>query len=579
MNLVLCVQFLGESKMGATLKEKAVTSLIWKFIEKFGAQLMQFVVSIVLARMLMPEDYGIIAITTVFLAIANVFIDSGFSSILIRKLDADDLDYSTVFYFNLCVSIILYILFFFVLSPLLSKVYEIQELTDVLRILALILIMSPLNSMQRTILSKRLLFRRLFLSTFSATVVAAAVGITMAYFGFGVWALVAQQLCSTGVSMIVMMFTVRWRPKLMFSFKRLKSLYSLGWKFFTVSLVNVTYDNIHSIIIGKKYDETNLAYWTKGRQIPGLIVDNINGTVGSVLFPVMAQRQDNLESLKKIVKTGVKTLSYVIWPMMTGLFVCSDSLIRFLLGDQWLESAFYLRIFSIYFALIPLVTIGQTLFQVLGKGNLLIITEVIKKTCGLAILITAMFFGLKWIALGLILDVVLSFIIATLPCKKLINYSIINIIIDVLPNLLVCALMGTGVYLLSFIDMDYRIQLFLQIFTGIALYVILSIVFRLSSFKFIWDYIKRGIKKIKDHKLIAKKDTENTFDNGSGSSTANDINNENFDTNLDPGKGEKLKAGDSKNEEENSAQTQDAPAQENNADADKNNPSDGESAE
>lgn len=483
--------------MGATLKDKTISSLIWKFIEKFGAQLMQFVVSIVLARMLMPEDYGIIAITTIFLAIANVFVDSGFSSILIRKLNADDLDYSTVFYFNLFVSVVLYLIFYFVLAPLLSKLYDTPQLTVVLRVLALILIMSSYNSMQRTILSKKLLFRRLFISTFSAIIVSSVVGIVIAYYKYGVWALVAQQLTSTGVSMIVMTFTVRWRPKLIFSFKRLKALYSLGWKFFAVSLINVTYDNLHSIVIGKKYDEATLAFWTKGRQFPGLIVDNINGTVGNVMYPVMSQRQDNPETLKKIIKTSIKTVTYIIWPMMMGLIVCSDSVIRFLLGEKWIQSAFYLRMFCLYFSLIPLITIDQTLFQVMGKGRLLLVTELAKKICGLSILITALFFGLKWIAFGLVLDSVLAFIIATLPCKRLVNYGILNIIKDLLPNLITCCLMGAGVYLLSFIRTDYRVVLFLQIFTGVALYIILSWLFKLSSFKLILDYIKKGLLKIK----------------------------------------------------------------------------------
>lgn len=502
--------------MDRSLKDKTVSSLIWKFIEKFGAQLMQFVVSIVLARMLMPEDYGIIAITTVFLAIANVFVDSGFSSILIRKLDADDLDYSTVFYFNLSVSVVLYLLFFFVFAPLLSKLYDMPQLMPVLRALALVLIMSSYNSMQKTILSKKLLFRRLFLSTFAAIIISSAVGIALAYYGYGVWALVAQQLTSTGVSMIVMTFTVKWRPKLIFSFNRLKALYSLGWKFFTVSLINVIYDNLHSIVIGKKYDEATLAYWSKGRQFPGLIVDNINGTVGSVMYPVMSQKQDDPESLKRILKTSIKTVTYVIWPMMIGLIVCSDSVIRFLLGEKWIQSAFYMRMFCIYFSLIPLITIDQTLFQVMGKGKLLLVTEIAKKICGLSILVTALFFGLKWIAIGLVLDSVLAFIIATLPCKKLINYGILNIIKDLLPNFLICGVMGACVYALSLIKIDYRLILFIQIFTGIVLYILLSWIFRLSSFKLILNYIKQSIGKIKaivTHNKLKNTPSENKSDN------------------------------------------------------------------
>ena len=507
----------GENNMERSLKDKTVSSLIWKFIEKFGAQLMQFVVSIVLARLLIPEDYGIIAITTVFLAIANVFVDSGFSSILIRKLDADDLDYSTVFYFTLGVSVVLSLLFFFIFAPLLSKLYDQPQLIPVLRALALVLIMSSYNSMQKTILSKKLLFRRLFLSTFSATCFSSAVGIALAYYGYGVWALVAQQLTSTGVSMIVMTFTVRWRPKLIFSFTRLKALYSLGWKFFTVSLINVTYDNLHSMVIGKKYDEAALAYWSKGRQFPGLIVDNINGTVGSVMYPVLSQKQDEPESLKRILRTNIKTVTYLIWPMMIGLIVCSDSVIRFLLGEKWIQSAYYMRMFCIYFSLIPIITIDQILFQVMGKGKLLLVTEIAKKLCGLSILVTTLFFGLKWIAIGLVLDSALAFIIATLPCKKLINYGILDIVKDVLPNLLVCGIMGVCVYSLSFIKIDYRLILFIQIFTGIMLYILLSWIFRLSSFKLIINYIKQGIGKIK---TMA---THNKFNNPPSENKSNNM--------------------------------------------------------
>ena len=268
-----------------------ITNFFWRFLERCGAQGVTFIVSIVLARLLDPTVYGTVALVTIFTTIMQVFVDSGMGNALIQKKDADDLDFSSVFYFNMAMCSALYLIMFFA-APLIASFYRMPELTAIVRVLSFVVVISGVKNVQQAYVSRHLMFKRFFFSTLGGTIGAAVIGIAMAYLGFGVWALVAQMLFNAAVDTTILWITVKWRPKKMFSFQRLKSLFSYGWKLLASSLIDTVYNDLRQLIIGKKYSSGDLAYYNQGKKFPQLIVTNINTSIDSVLLPTMSKAQD-----------------------------------------------------------------------------------------------------------------------------------------------------------------------------------------------------------------------------------------------------------------------------------------------
>ena len=283
------------------LKNKALSGFFWRLMERFGAQGVTFVVSVVLARLLDPKVYGTVALIAVFTTILGVFVDSGMGNALIQKKDADDLDFSSVFYFNMAMCLTLYGLLFLA-SPWIARFYEMPELTPVIRVTGLTLVVSGVKNIQQAYVSKHLLFKRFFFATLGGTLGAAVLGIWMAYRGYGVWALVAQGLFNTTVDTIILWVTVKWRPKWMFSFERLKGLFSYGWKLLASSLMDTVFNRLRQLVIGKMYTPENLAFYEKGGNFPYLLTNNINSSIDSVLLPVMSKAQDNRETVKNMTR-------------------------------------------------------------------------------------------------------------------------------------------------------------------------------------------------------------------------------------------------------------------------------------
>ena len=291
--------------------KKVLNNFIWRFMERIGAQGVTFIVSIVLARLLDPSLYGTVALVTVFTAIMQVFVDSGFGIALVQKKDADDLDFSTVFYFNIVMCVALYGVMFLI-APLIAAFYEIPELTAIVRVSSFSLVISGVRSIQQSYVSKNMLFKRFFYSTIGGTIVSAVVGIWMAFAGFGVWAIVAQNLVNLAAGTVILWVTVRWRPKWMFSLNRLINLFSYGWKLLVSALLDTVYKDIRQLIIGKLYTTDDLAFYNKGTQFPQLIVTNVNSSIDSVLLPAMSSEQDNRERVKAMTRRAIKTSTYII---------------------------------------------------------------------------------------------------------------------------------------------------------------------------------------------------------------------------------------------------------------------------
>jgi O-antigen/teichoic acid export membrane protein len=302
-----------------SFKSSVITSLLWKFLERVGTQGVQFIVAIVLARLLSPADFGLIALVTVFVAIANVFVQSGLNTALIQKKDADNLDFSTVFYSCLTLACLLYILLFFG-APLIASFYnDLPELIPVIRVLGLMLPLGALNAVQEAYISRNMMFRKLFYRSVGAIIPSGCIGIICAYSGWGIWSLVVQQLSNSLFVCVIMWFTVKWRPSLSFSIERWRKLFSFGWKLLCSALLDTAYRNVRDLVIGKLFSPADLGYYNRGDQFPKLIIMNVNASIQSVLLPSFSTVQDDLVRLKSLARRSIKIGSFLILPMMAGL--------------------------------------------------------------------------------------------------------------------------------------------------------------------------------------------------------------------------------------------------------------------
>lgn len=365
-------------------KSKVLSSLLWKFMERGGTQGIQFIVQIVLARILLPNDYGIISLIAIFITIANVFVQSGFNTALIQKKDANETDFSSVFYLSLFVAALLYVTLFST-APFIANFYDTPQLVAVLRVLSITLFFGAFNSIQNAVISKKMQFKKLFFSSLGSMILSGMIGIVLAYAGFGVWALVAQQLINQFSIIVILWFTIKWRPKLIFSFERIKELFSYGWKLLVSSLIDTLDKNLRSLIVGKIYSPSMLGFYNRGDQFPQLIVSNINGSIQSVMLPALSSEQNNKQRVKEMVRRSIITSSFLVLPMMIGLAVIGEPLVKILLTDKWLPCVPFLQVFCLSYALWPIHTANLQAINALGRSDIFLKLEIIKKIIGLAI--------------------------------------------------------------------------------------------------------------------------------------------------------------------------------------------------
>lgn len=472
------------------------SNFIWRFLERCGAQGVTFVVSIVLARLLDPSVYGTVALVTIFTTIMQVFVDSGMGNALIQKKDADDLDFSSVFYFNMAVCSVLYLMMFFA-APFISAFYKMPDLTPVIRVLSLILIISGVKNVQQAYVSRNMLFKRFFFSTLGGTIGAGVVGIAMAYKGYGVWALVAQMLFNTAVDTTILWITVKWRPKKMFSLERLKGLFSYGWKLLISSLIDTVYIDLRQLVIGKIYSKEDLAHYNQGDKFPKLIVTNINTSIDSVLLPTMSKAQDDPEAVKNMTRRAIKTSTYIMMPLMVGLAVCAEPLISLIMTEKWLPCVPFIRIFCFSYAFWPIHTANLNAIKAMGRSDLFLKLEIIKKIVGVIALLSTMWVSPLAMAYSLLVISIFSQIINSWPNKRLMNYSYIEQVKDMMPQIILSFGMGAIVYSVKFIGLNNYLTLGAQIVVGGMIYVLGSKLFHVDSYEYIKSTVKGLLKKNK----------------------------------------------------------------------------------
>ena len=471
-----------------------ISNFIWRFAERCGAQLVTFIVSIVLARILAPEDYGTIALVTVFTTILQVFVDSGLGTALIQKKNADDLDFSSVFYFNFVVCLVLYAAMFMA-APVIAKFYGDVTLTPIIRVISLTIVISGVKGIQQAYVSKNMLFKRFFFSTIGGTIFSAFIGIGLEKAGYGVWALVAQQLSNATVDTVILWITVRWRPRKNFSWERLKGLLSFGWKLLVSSLLDTCYNNLRNLIIGKMYSPSDLAFYNQGDKFPKLIVTNINTSIDSVLLPTMSSAQDDRERVKNMTRRAIKTSTYVMAPLMMGLAFCATPIVKLVLTDKWLPCVPFLRIFCITYMFWPVHTANLNAINAMGRSDWFLRLEIIKKIMGMAILLSTMWFGVMAMAYSLLLSSVLSQIINSWPNRKLLGYGYLEQVRDFAPGILLAVAMGICVYLIGYISLPTIVTLGIQILAGATFYIGISAILKLEEFEYLLGMIKSFLNR------------------------------------------------------------------------------------
>lgn len=471
-----------------------VDNLFWKFLERCGSQGVSIIVSIILARMIEPSAFGIISLIYVFTSILNVFVDSGMGVALIQKKDADDVDFSSVFFFNISLGVVLYLLMF-AASPLIASFYEMPELVDVLRVASLILLISGLRNVQQAFVSRNMIFKKFFYATLVGVLSSAVIAITMAYFGYGVWALVWQSLSNLGISTLVLWIVVDWRPKLLFSFQRLKSLIKYGWKLLVTSMIDILYEDLRILIIGKIYKPNDLAFYNTGAQLPYGIVNNINTSIDSVLLPTVSSEQDNKDRVKQMMRRSIVTSTYIMAPLMMCLAAAADNFINIIYTEKWAGAIPYLRVFCIIFLFYPINSSNLNVIKALGRSDIILKLEVTKKIIGVVSILITMWISPLAMAYGMLVCAIINQFLNAYPNKKLLGYSYLEQFRDILPNLMMAFFVAGVVWLLSLTGLPRIVSFVMQIICGASLFVALSKLFKIESFDYILGVIRMYIKQ------------------------------------------------------------------------------------
>ncbi len=497
----------------SSLKSKVAKGVMWTLLEKLSTQAVGFIVGMILARLLTPSDYGTVALTSIFFAVANVLVDGGFGNALIQKKDADDLDFNSVFYLNLFMSALAYIALFFA-APWIAVFYKTPELTAIVRVSAICFLFNAVNAIQNAELTKKMLFHLSIRVSLITSFTSAVCGITMAFMGFGVWALVWSSLITGLVGVIARWFIIAWRPKMVFSFQRLKPLFSYGWKMAISALLDRFFVNLNGLLIGKFYTKADLAYVNKGRVLPSLLMNEVDGTLGRVSFPALVLLQDDKAKLRDAMRRMIQCSTFLVFPLMVGVASCSYSLLRLLYGAQWTFAAPYMMLACFTFALYPFATINLRSIMVLGRSDVFLKLEIIKKTLQILCIIMAFRYGVfVFMATSAFALGPLCVLINSWPNRKLLGYTIGMQLRDVLPTALICiveavvvlgfdlfgdtlkpffGIANEGMSLMVFLG----VKLMMQFVLGSSMFLGLSYVFQLKPMR---EYARIVAGMIKGH--------------------------------------------------------------------------------
>ncbi len=467
---------------------------VWRLSERFLSQGVAFLVSLLLARLLTPEDYGSVSIILVFINLADVLVVNGFGNALIRKKNADELDFSSVFYCTLAISVALYLVLFF-LAPTVGKLYGDPTLSQILRVFALRLPVGALNSIQHAYVARKMIFRKYFFSTLGGSLASGVVGVAMAIYGFGVWAIVGQYLSGTVVSTVVLLFTVSWRPRALFSLRAAKPLLRFGWKLTATSFLGVLFAQLRSLMIGKVYTEAELAYYDRGRNFSTLATDNVGYALLSVLFPTLSRVSDDPTRLKKTLRAALRIISFVVLPASVGLAVVASPLIRLLLTEKWVDCIPFVQLLSFATSISMLGDVSLQALSAKGRSDTVLKLELFKRPVFLLLLIVTLKISVLAVAVSTLVYSVCSALINLPALKKHLDYSLTEALRDLLPATALSGAMALAASLWLLVPMPLPLCLLLQMTTGATVYLTLAALTKSSSLAFIRHAVRGLVLK------------------------------------------------------------------------------------
>ena len=454
----------------SSLKDKTVKGVIWSAVDRFSAQGIQFVFSILIARLLVPEDYGVVAMLGIFMAVSQTFIDSGFGTALIRKIDRTEEDFSTVFYFNIVVATLFYFALFFA-APAIANFYNTPLLESITKVVALNLIINSLSGIHNAKLSIAIDFKSRAKISIVSTLLTGAVGLWMAYAGYGVWALVIQNLFSSAIRTVLLWVIVKWYPKLVFSWKSFKELFSFGSKLLASALLDTLYNNIYTLVIGKVFSPSTLGVYSKANALAQFPSSNITGVLQGVTFPVLSTIQNEDDRLADAYKRFLKIAAFVVFPLMIGLSAVADPFIRLVLTDKWEGAIYLLQIMCFWMMWYPIHAINLNILQVKGRSDYFLKLEIIKKIQGVVVLCITVPMGIVAMCYGSLISSIISLVWNTHYTKKLIGYGFFAQMKDLLPIILHALVMGLIVAIVVHFMPTLWLKLIVGVLTGIIYYI------------------------------------------------------------------------------------------------------------
>lgn len=478
----------------ASLRSKTVNGIIWNAFQSFGTRFIQLAVTIVIARILLPSDFGLIGMLYVFIALGGVILDAGFGQALIRKEDVDDLEYSSVFYFNIGISVLIYILLY-LLAPSISAFYSEPRLTDVSRAIFFVFPINAFALIQNAILSKRIDFKLLAKVTIVSALISGIVGIVMAYQGYGVWALVIQTLVQSLATVVLLWKYNKWRPIFAFSFDKIKGLLGFSLNLLGTNVLIVLFNNIYTLIIGKFYLLDQVGYYNQAKKFQDVPTSSITSIVQSVTYPVLSKLQSNNSQLREAYRKVINMAVFINFPIMLGLIACAENLFMLLLKEKWMPAVPYFQILCIYGALFPLHSINVNILKVKNKTKRLFILEIVRRLIVVVAILLTIHRSIEWLIIGSVIASVFSILINMYYCGKEIELKVKTQLIDVIPILLIASISTFVMYALRNISNLDILSLIVQVFAGILTYLLLSKVFKVKSLNEVVLIVKEKIGK------------------------------------------------------------------------------------
>lgn len=468
--------------MSESLKSKTVKGVGWSFADSIGSQGITFLVGLVLARMLTPAEYGLIGIILIFVNIFNSIVNSGFSAALIRKKDATDDDYSTVFITNMAISVVLAIALFFS-APLIAAFFEQPQLDALSKAMSCIVIINALGLVQFTILTKRIDFKTHTKISLIASISSGIIGIGMAFSGYGVWSLVGQQISKQLLNTTLLWLYNKWIPKMHFSTKSFKELFGFGWKLLVSSLIDVAWRDIYQVVIGKCYSPAALGQYTNAHHFGSIFSSNLTNIIQRVSYPVLSSIQDDKDRMKQAYRRVIKVTMLVTFVFMLGLAAVAKPMIFVLIGDQWLIAAMFLPIICLQMMLYPLHAINLNMLQVQGRSDLFLRLEIIKKTIAVIPLLLGIYIDIYMMLWASVITGMISYYLNSFYSGKFIGYSTLDQVKDILPSFGIAVIMAIITYLVSLLPLSPFILLPLQIIVGAVITIVLCETIKLEEYK------------------------------------------------------------------------------------------------